>query len=85
VKKSSVLTALNFLALPGCNLHDVQLLLVYFAAVLKGCLLDLTLLTQGPSLHHPTRESAYFQCNVSKYEHVQGLKLHKICQAQAQI
>ena len=70
VENNSVPTALNFLALLHCNLHDVQFLIIFFAAVLKRRRLDLTLLTQGPKLHQPTRRSTHGQCNVSKYAHV---------------
>jgi hypothetical protein len=48
----------------------------FFAAVLKRLRLDSTLLTQGPTLHHLSHGSTYFQCNISNYAHVQGLKLH---------
>jgi hypothetical protein len=63
----------------------VQNLNIVFAAVPKRRLLDSTRLTLGPTLHHLTlgrfREaggSIYFQCVVSKYAHVLGLKLPKI-------
>jgi hypothetical protein len=65
----------------------VQNLNIVFAAVPKRRLLDSTRLTLGPTLHHLTlalgrfREaggSIYFQCIVSKYAHVLGLKLPKI-------
>jgi hypothetical protein len=80
MKNSSVPTALNFLALLHCDLHDVQIILILFAAVLKKRHLDSIRLTQGPTLHHPTRGSTYFQCNASIHAHVWGLKLHKILQ-----
>ena len=57
----------------------------FFAAVPKRRRLDSTRLTHGPTLHHPprgsfreARGSTNFQCNVSKYAHVLGLKLPKI-------
>ena len=64
---------------------EVQIFNIFFAAVPKRRHLDSTRLTQGPTPHHPTRGSfreargsTYFQCNVSKYAHVLGLKLPKI-------
>ena len=90
--KQIVPTALNLLALVHWNLHDVQILNSFFAAVPKRLRLDSTLLTQGPTLHHLTsgifheaHRSTYFQCNVSKYAHVLGLKLPKISQVRASI
>ena len=63
----------------------VQNFHIFFAAVPKRRRLDSTRLTHGPTLHHPprgsfreARGSTYFQCNVSKYAHVLGLKLPKI-------
>jgi hypothetical protein len=47
VKKPSVPTALNLLALQHCKLHDVQILNILFAAVPKRLCLDSTRLTQG--------------------------------------
>ena len=85
VIKPIVHTALNLLALVHWNLHDVQIFIICFAAVPKRRRSDSTLLNQGPTLHHPTRGSfceargsTYFQCNISKYAHVLGLKLPKI-------
>jgi hypothetical protein len=51
----------------------------FFFAVLKGRRSDLVLLIQGQTwtLHHPTGGSTYFQCNISMYAHVWGLKVHK--------
>jgi hypothetical protein len=69
----------------ACDLHDVHFFLILFAAVLKKRHLDSTRLTQGPTWHHQTRGSTYFQCNVSIYAHVWGLKLHKILQVRAPI
>jgi hypothetical protein len=85
VAYSSVPTALNFLALLHCDMHDVHFNNIYFAAVLKRRSLDSARLIQGPTLHHQTRESTYFQRNVSKYAHVLGLKMHEICQVRAPI
>jgi hypothetical protein len=71
VKVSSVPTALNFLAFLHCDLHDVQFLIIFLAAVPKRRRSDSTRLTQGPNLHQPTRGSTtHGQCNISKYAHV---------------
>jgi len=90
VIKPIVPTALDLLALVHWNLHHVQILNIFFAAVPKRRRLDSTRLTQGPTLHHLTRGSfreargsTYFQCNVPKYAHVLGLKLPKIRQLRA--
>jgi hypothetical protein len=90
VIKPIVPIALNLLALVHWNLHHVQILNFFFAAVLIRRSLDSSRLTQGPTMHlqtlesfHKAHRSPYFQCNISQYAHVLGLKLPEIRQVWA--